>query len=119
DWPRATVRLEELNALVEDPDLWNNPGQAQKLMRERTRLAEAVEGCLALESRLADTTEIIELAEADDDDDLAEDGLKDLRALQEQAQVLHLQALLSGEADANDAYVEIHAGAGGTESQDW
>jgi peptide chain release factor 2 len=88
-------------------------------MRERTRLAEAVDGCLALESKLSDTAEIIELAEADDDEDLAEEGLKDLRALKEQSQVLHLQALLSGEADANDAYVEIHAGAGGTESQDW
>jgi len=88
-------------------------------MRERTRLAEAVEGCQALEKKLRETAEIIELAEADDDEELAEEGLTDLRALQEQAQALHLQALLSGEADANDAYVEIHAGAGGTESQDW
>jgi peptide chain release factor 2 len=88
-------------------------------MRERTRLAEAVDGCLVLEQKLGDTAEIIELAEADDDEDLAEEALTDLRALKEQSQVLHLQALLSGEADANDAYVEIHAGAGGTESQDW
>ena len=88
-------------------------------MRERTRLAEAIEGCQALEQKLQDTAEIIELAEGEDDEELAEEAMADLKALQRQAEQLHLQALLSGEADANDAYVEIHAGAGGTESQDW
>jgi len=88
-------------------------------MRERTHLAEAVGGCRALESRLADGVELVELAEAEGDAGLGEEAKAELAALQREAQQLHLKALLSGEADGNDSYVEIHAGAGGTESQDW
>jgi peptide chain release factor 2 len=88
-------------------------------MRERTHLAEAVGGCRALEGRLADGIELVELAEAEGDADLGEEAKAELAALQREAQQLHLKALLSGEADGNDSYVEIHAGAGGTESQDW
>ncbi len=88
-------------------------------MRERTRLADAIAACEALERELADNIELIELAEADDDADLIADAESAIARLAVEAEKRRIETLLSGEADANDAYVEIHAGAGGTESQDW
>ncbi len=113
------MRLEELNALAEDPDLWNNPTDAQKLMRERTKLDDAIKAVREIEVDLADTLEIIELAEIDGDTDMENEAVEQLAGLAESAKKAELQALLSGEADGNDTYVEIHSGAGGTESQDW
>jgi peptide chain release factor 2 len=88
-------------------------------MRERNALAAAIEGVRRLESDVSDTMELIGLAEADGDAAMIEDGLATLRALAEEAKRREIESLLSGEADANDAYVEINAGAGGTEAQDW
>ncbi len=119
DWERAVARLDELNARVEDPTLWDDPEQAQTLMRERTRLDSAIGAVRALEQDLADTTELAELAEADGDDDLAGEAYETLKLLQSKAEAAELEALLSGEADANPCFLEIHAGAGGTESCDW
>lgn len=119
DWDRALRRLDELNARVEDQALWNDPKAAQDVMRERRRLDEAITATRAIESDLADTVELIELAEAEGDDALADEGVASLAALAERADHDKVQALLSGEADANDTYLEINAGAGGTESQDW
>lgn len=113
------LRLEELNALAEDPDLWNNPTNAQKLMRERTKLDDAIKAVQEIEVDLADTLEILELAEVDGDTDMENEAVEQLAGLAESAKKAELQALLSGEADGNDTYVEIHSGAGGTESQDW
>jgi peptide chain release factor 2 len=111
--------LEELNALSEDPDLWNDPEKAQALMRERTRLDASISGCNRLDQELSDTLELIEMGEAEGDADIVTDAETSLNALLAEAQRLKLETLLSGEADQNDAYVEIHAGAGGTEAQDW
>ncbi|MBI1180891.1 MAG: peptide chain release factor 2 [Alphaproteobacteria bacterium] len=119
DWDQALRRLDELNQLAEDPSLWNDPGNAQKLMRERTRLDEAITACRQIETSLAENAEMAELAEAEDDDDLLDQAEQALRELAEQAHERRIAALLSGEADGNDTYLEIHAGAGGTESQDW
>ena len=119
DWDRALKRLEELNARVEDPTLWDDPKGAQDVMRERRRLEEAIGATRTLERELADTSELIELAESEGDDDLVEDGIRSLAELAERADRDKVAALLAGEADANNAYVEINAGAGGTESQDW
>lgn len=113
------MRLEELNALAEDPNLWDNPDNAQKLMRERTKLDDAIKAVMGVEQDLADTVEIIELAEMDGDTDMEEEAVAQLADLAETAKKAELKALLSGEADGNDTYVEIHSGAGGTESQDW
>ena len=113
------MRLEELNALAEDPDLWNDPTNAQKLMRERTKLDDAIKAVLSIEGDLADTLEIMELAELEGDTDMEDEAVEQLAGLGEAAKRAELQALLSGEADGNDTYVEIHSGAGGTESQDW
>ncbi len=119
DWDRALVRLDELNARVEDPSLWNDQKAAQEVMRERRRLDEAITATRTIEEEMAGTVELIELADMEGDEALAEEGVASLAALAERADADKVKALLAGEADANDTYLEIHAGAGGTESQDW
>ena len=119
DWDRALRRLEELNAKVEDQALWNNPRAAQEVMRERRRLDEAIAATRAIESEMADTVELIEMADAEGDVAMADEGHSLLAALSERAERDKVQALLAGEADTNDTYIEVNAGAGGTESQDW
>ena len=119
DWDVANVRLAELNARVEDPSLWNDPKAAQEVMRERRRLDEAIGATLAIEQEMADTIELAEMAEAEGDEALVDDAVAALAALSARADEDKTKALLAGEADANDSYLEIHAGAGGTESQDW
>jgi peptide chain release factor 2 len=88
-------------------------------MRERTRLANAIEATLDVERRLADAVGMIELAEAENEPALVAEAEAALRALREEAHKREIESLLSGEADGNDCYLEVHAGAGGTESQDW
>ncbi|QYE35522.1 peptide chain release factor 2 [Polymorphobacter sp. PAMC 29334] len=119
DWDRALRRLDELNARVEDPTLWNDPKAAQAVMQERRRLDEAISATRAIESELADTSELIEMAEAEGDTAMADDGVAALGALAAKAETDKVAALLAGEADGNDSYIEVNSGAGGTESQDW
>ncbi len=119
DWERANRRLAELNARVEDPTLWDDPKAAQAVMKERQRLDSSIGAVNAIEGELADTVELIELADADDDAAMAGELTRSLDALVERAERDKVQALLAGEADGNDTYLEVHAGAGGTESQDW
>ncbi|NVK34272.1 MAG: peptide chain release factor 2 [Rhodobacteraceae bacterium] len=119
DWDQALVRLDELNAASEDPDLWNDAPRAQKMMRERQQLDDSVSGVRALEQDLADNVELIELGEMEDDQSVIDDAEQALRGLKDKVHQLQLNSLLSGEADANDTYLEINSGAGGTESQDW
>jgi len=119
DWDRALRRLDELNARVEDPKLWDDPKDAESVMRERRRLESAVGTVKEISREMADATEFIELGEAEGDDGIIDEGLESLARLAERADADKVQALLSGEADGNDAYLEVHAGAGGTESQDW
>ena len=119
DWDRALRRLDELNNRVEDPALWNDPRAAQEVMRERRRLDEAIGATRAIEQEMADTAELIELAEMEGDEALVDEAVASLAALAARAEEDKIRALLAGEADGNDCYIEIHAGAGGTESQDW
>ncbi|MFL2946154.1 MAG: peptide chain release factor 2 [Parvibaculales bacterium] len=119
DWEQALRRLDELNKSAEDPELWNNPDRAQTLMQERTRLENAINACRALETELTENVEMIELGEAESDSDIVGECEAALEALQQRAERMEVETLLSGEADTNDAFIEVHAGAGGTESQDW
>jgi peptide chain release factor 2 len=119
DWDRALRRLDELNARVEDQALWNDPKQAQAVMRERRRLDEAITATRAIENELSGTVELIELAEMEGDEELEKEAVASLGELARKAEADKIKALLAGEADANDSYIEINAGAGGTESQDW
>jgi len=119
DWDRALRRLDELNARVEDQALWNDPKLAQEVMRERRRLEEAINATRAIQSELSDTAELIEMAEAEGDEEMAVEGTQSLAELAKRAEHDKIQALLAGEADSNDTYIEVNSGAGGTESQDW
>src|SRR4051812_1456029 len=119
DWDRALRRLDELNARVEDQSLWNDPKAAQEVMRERRRLEEAIGATKRIEQELADTVELAEMAEAEGDDAMVDDAVASLKELAQRAEKDKVAALLAGEADANDTYIEVNAGAGGTESQDW
>ena len=119
DWDRALRRLDELNARVQDPNLWNDPKEAQAISREQKSLENAVKTVREISAEMADAIEFIEMGEAEGEDGIVNDGLKSLQRLAERADADKVQALLSGEADGNDTYLEIHAGAGGTESQDW
>ena len=119
DWDRALRRLDELNARVEDPSLWNDQKKAQEVMRERTRLDTAISATRAIEKDKLDTVELLEMADAEGDSALGDEAVASLAALADKADEDKIKALLAGEADASDTYLEIHAGAGGTESQDW
>ncbi|MEL6517507.1 MAG: peptide chain release factor 2, partial [Pseudomonadota bacterium] len=119
DWETAEHRLEEFNAMTEDPDLWNDPDRAQKLMRERQMLVDAVDRYKSMLQELSDNVELIELGEMEDDAEVVGEAEAALKVLAERAAQAELEALLSGEADGNDTFLEINAGAGGTESCDW
>ncbi|MDH3263600.1 MAG: peptide chain release factor 2 [Paracoccaceae bacterium] len=115
----AQHRLEEFNARTEDPDLWNDAERAQKLMRERQMLVDKIETYDLIERELNDNAELIDLGEAEGDDDVVRDAEAALKALRAMAESKEVEALLDGEADGNDTFLEINAGAGGTESCDW
>jgi peptide chain release factor 2 len=119
DWDRALRRLDELNARVEDPKLWDSPKDAEAVMKERRRLEAAVGTVSDISAQMADAIEFVELGESEDDEATVDEGIAALAALADRADADKVQALLAGEADSNDTYIEIHAGAGGTESQDW
>jgi peptide chain release factor 2 len=119
DWDRALRRLDELNARVEDPKLWDNPKEAEAVMRERRRLEAAVGTVKDIAGQMADAIEFVELGEMESDEATVDEGIAALAALAARADADKVQALLAGEADGNDTFIEIHAGAGGTESQDW
>ncbi|MFV0298206.1 MAG: peptide chain release factor 2 [Hyphomicrobiaceae bacterium] len=119
DWDNAEKRFDALNRDSEDPDLWSNPQRAQKVMRERQSLERAISGYKQLERELDDGMTLLELGEAEEDEATISEGESALQQLVKDVQRREVEALLSGEADGMDAYLEVHAGAGGTESQDW
>lgn len=119
DWDSANARLDELEHLTQDPELWNDSANAQALLRERTRLVTAIDNVRTLQDELAEHLEFAELAEAEGEEELVGQCVEALEALSRRAGKLRIASLLSGEADGNDCYIEVHAGAGGTESQDW
>ena len=119
DWDVAKSRLDELNALSEDPDLWSDASKAQKLMQERTQLENNINDVEGLESSVNDYVELIEMAEAEGDDDILKEAEQGIQRLAKKSARLRLESLLCGEADNNDLYLQVNAGAGGTEAQDW
>ncbi len=119
DWQTVPQRLEEFNARVEAPDLWDDPQKAQKLMQDRQALVDAVGVHDGIEQDLKDTIDLIELGELEDDEEVVKDAEKSLQLLAKKAAEKELEALLNGEADSNDTFLEVHSGAGGTESCDW
>ena len=108
-----------MNNKAEDPNLWTDAQEAQKLMRERQQLDESINAVRAIEQQLKDNIELIELGEEEGDADIVKEAEEALKAVRTEAARKQVEAMLSGEADGNDTYLEVHSGAGGTESQDW
>ncbi|WP_417242566.1 peptide chain release factor 2 [Celeribacter sp.] len=119
DWETAPHRLEEFNAMIEDPTLWDDPERAQTLMRERQMLMDALDTATRIETDMNDNIELIEMGEMEEDQEVITDAEEALKALEITAAEKELEALLDGEADSNDTFLEINSGAGGTESCDW
>jgi peptide chain release factor 2 len=119
DWEPALRKLDEYNARVEDPKFWDDAETAQSLMRERTQLAAKIDAVHRLQTELSDALEFAEMAQAEGDDASLDDVAAQLSTLKTFAAKAELEALLSGEADGADAYLEVNSGAGGTESTDW
>ena len=105
--------------MAKDADIWNNPDKAKVVMQERSNIEAEINRFLSLSQELEDNLTLLELAEMEGDSDVEKEAETALFALQEKINKYRLESLLSGEADSNDAYLEIHAGAGGTEAQDW
>ena len=119
DYDTAAFRLEEFDAMIEDPNLWNDQDRAQKLMRDRQILIDAIKTYESIKTELSDSIELIELGEMEGDQDVVSEAETAIIALVTKAAEKELEALLDGEADSNDTFLEINSGAGGTESCDW
>ncbi len=119
DYPAKQERLEEVNRELENPDVWNDPERAQDLGRERARLDTFVGGIRKLNQGLADADELLEMAAADGDDATIQSVVDDVAGLQVDVEKLEFQRMFTGEMDSGNAFVDIQAGAGGTEAQDW
>jgi len=119
DWDTAKHRLEEFDARVEDPNLWGDPAKAQKLMRDRQALVDAIKTYEDIKQNLSDNVEMIDLGEMEDEAEVVTDAEQAILKLAKLAAQKELEALLNGEADSNDTFLEINSGAGGTESCDW
>ncbi|HEX5844765.1 MAG: peptide chain release factor 2 [Rhodoplanes sp.] len=119
DVDKARLRLAELNKLTEDITFWDDPQRAQRVMQERTSIEDSLGGIGRIEQELDDQVTMIELGEAENDQSVIAEAETALRKLKSDVDRRQLEALLSGEADSSDTYLEVHAGAGGTESQDW
>jgi peptide chain release factor 2 len=120
DWDVTLKRIDEIDALIERSNFWDDAVKAQEITQERAQLARGVDAIRILEKEAQDARELLELAELEDDPaPVIADVTAMLRAAGETAKRAELEALLSGEADRNDCFIEINSGAGGTESQDW
>jgi peptide chain release factor 2 len=111
--------MQELDSLAGDPALWNDTAKAQEIMKERTRLSQKLGAVKDIQQKLDDATGLIQMAEEEGETAMAEEGYAALDPILHIAEKLQLESLLSGEADGNDAFLEVHAGSGGTEAQDW
>ena len=115
----AQDRLAALEAQTTAADFWNDQAVAQRVMREKNQLERQLNAITSLQSEMTDAVDLIELGAAEGDDEIVAEAEATLTSLVEIAEKRQLESLLSGEADGNDCFVEIHAGAGGTEAQDW
>ncbi|HEX2859622.1 MAG TPA: peptide chain release factor 2 [Alphaproteobacteria bacterium] len=115
----ARERLAELETRAASADLWSDPAAAKEVMQEKRRIEVTLGQYDAVRRKLDDAVTLLELGEAENDAASVEEGAKELSALLEEADKLETQCLLGGEADINNAFIEVHAGAGGTESCDW
>ena len=119
DVDASSARLEELMGQISDPDFWNNQDVAQSVMQEKNHIEIQLAGLAEIENGLSDQREMIALGEEEGDQDIVAEAEAELAKLAVIAEKKQLESLLSGEADGNNCFIEIHPGAGGTEAQDW
>ena len=119
DWENAIDKLNKIDLLIEDPNFWNDTTNAQLIMRDKKNLEKTIDVIKSIEIEKSGLVELIDLAEEESDQDFIDLSVLQLNELVKKCDKLQLESLLSGEADANNCYIEIHAGAGGTEAQDW
>jgi len=119
DYETKKDRLEEVDLRMEDPDLWNNPEEAQALGQERNNLSEVVHGLDSLEKEVSDGVELLELAEMEEDEEILLEVTNEARRIVEALEKMEFRRMFSGEADRASAFIDIQAGSGGTEAQDW
>lgn len=119
DWDKIQAELNELNGEADRPDIWEYPEKAQTILKKREHLAHQIKQINDFEQKVQDCKELLTLAHDENDADTYQAIAQEILDLSGQARRLELEALLSGEADSNDCFLEINAGAGGTESLDW
>ncbi len=108
-----------LNAEAENPDLWNDAEHAKKILQERADIESEIKKFEKFQSELSDSEELLQIAELEENDEIVSEIESTILSLEKSVRSYRLENLLSGEVDKNDCYIEIHAGAGGTEAQDW
>ena len=119
DYDNRRERLEEVDLRMEDPNLWDNPEEAQALGQERTRLAEVVEGLDGMDRDLEEARELLELAESEEDAETLDEVVAEVDRIIGQITKFEFRRMFSGEADTANAFLDIQSGSGGTEAQDW
>lgn len=119
DYDAKKERLEEVNAELEQPDVWNEPERAQALGKERSSLEAIVDTIDQLTQGLEDVNGLLELAVEEDDEDTFNETSVELDALENKLGQLEFRRMFSGQYDSADCYLDIQAGSGGTEAQDW
>ena len=119
DFDRRKEELEEVNRELEQPGVWDDPDAAQKLGQERSRLEKIVVTIETLDDGLNDAEELLEMSVEENDEESVNSIIDDLKILEENVKELEFRRMFSGEMDANNAFVDIQSGSGGTEAQDW
>ena len=119
DYDAKRERLEEVERELENPDVWNDPERAQALGRERSMLDKTVNGIRDLKEGLGGAGELLDLAEMESDEETAEAVVDDVDKYEKGVEQLEFTRMFSGKMDSHNAFVDIQAGAGGTEAQDW
>ncbi|HWK73450.1 MAG TPA: peptide chain release factor 2 [Povalibacter sp.] len=119
EYDNKSERLTEVNRELEDPGVWNTPDRAQELGKERARLDMVVGTLDRVSNALGDALELLEMAVEEDDESTAQDVQNDIGAIEQDVKKLEFQRMFPGQMDPHSAFLDIQAGAGGTEAQDW
>ncbi|WP_442918181.1 peptide chain release factor 2 [Magnetococcus sp. PR-3] len=119
NYEQGKERLSELESLAQDPDLWGDADRAKKVMTEKNRLEKTIGEWDALDTETSDARDLLEMAQEEGDKDMVAEVTAQVTEILTRLEGLELARMLSGEADGNNCFIEIHPGAGGTESQDW
>ena len=118
-WEQSLNRTKELDELIETENFWRDTSNAQAIMREKKQIEKILGLIKFIEIEKSNLYELIDLAEGENDTELIDETIIQIDRLAKKCDKLQLESLLSGEADTNNCFIEIHAGAGGTEAQDW